>query len=79
MKEYMNAALQPKKRAGLLLREMTLEEKTAQLTGVFAMKGYEDRMAPFSKMASARSAPWNSAPAAAWRKLRPGSGNCRPW
>ena len=49
MKEYMNAALQPKKRAGLLLREMTLEEKTAQLTGVFAMKGYEDRMAPFFK------------------------------
>ena len=47
MKDYMNAALQPKKRAKLLLQEMTLDEKMAQLTGVFAIKGAEERMAPF--------------------------------
>ncbi len=49
MKDYKNAALQPKERAELLLREMTLDEKMAQLVGVFAIKGYEDRMAPFFK------------------------------
>ncbi|MBR1584909.1 MAG: glycoside hydrolase family 3 C-terminal domain-containing protein [Clostridia bacterium] len=49
MKDYRNAALQPKERAELLLQEMTLDEKMAQLVGVFAIKGYEDRMAPFFK------------------------------
>ena len=47
MKNYMDAALSPRERAGLLLKEMTLDEKMAQLVGVFAIKGYEDRMAPF--------------------------------
>ena len=49
MKDYMNAEKQPQERAELLLKEMTLDEKMAQLTGVFAIKGYEDRMAPFFK------------------------------
>lgn len=49
MKEYMNAALTPRKRAELLLKEMNLDEKMAQLVGVFAIKGAEDRMAPFFK------------------------------
>lgn len=49
MKEYMNAALQPKERAELLLREMTLDEKMAQLTGVFAIKGADERMKEFMK------------------------------
>ena len=43
MKEYMNASLAPKKRAELLLNEMTLDEKMAQITGVFAFPGKEDR------------------------------------
>ena len=47
MKEYMNASLAPKKRAELLLNEMTLDEKMAQITGVFAFPGKEDRMAAF--------------------------------
>lgn len=34
-KEYLNAALAPEKRAQALLEEMSLEEKAAQLTGVF--------------------------------------------
>ena len=49
MKEYMNASLAPRKRAELLLREMNLDEKMAQLVGVFAIKGAEDRMAAFIK------------------------------
>ena len=47
MKTYMNAGLKPKERAELLLREMTLDEKMAQLAGVFAIEGAEDRMAAF--------------------------------
>ncbi len=47
MKDYMNASLPPRKRAELLLKEMNLDEKMAQLAGVFAIRGYEDRMAPF--------------------------------
>ena len=47
MKDYRNAALQPKERAELLLQEMTLDEKMAQLACVFAVKGAEDRMAAF--------------------------------
>ncbi len=47
MKEYMNASLAPKKRAELLLSEMTLDEKMAQITGVFAFPGKEDRMAEY--------------------------------
>ncbi len=49
MKEYMNASLAPRKRAELLLQEMNLDEKMAQLVGVFAIKGAEDRMAAFFK------------------------------
>ncbi|MBO5570289.1 MAG: glycoside hydrolase family 3 C-terminal domain-containing protein [Clostridia bacterium] len=49
MKEYMNASLAPRKRAELLLKEMNLDEKMAQLVGVFAIKGAEDRMAAFFK------------------------------
>ncbi len=49
MKEYMNASLSPRERAELLLKEMNLDEKMAQLVGVFAIKGAEDRMAAFFK------------------------------
>ena len=49
MKEYMNMALAPRKRAELLIKEMNLDEKMAQLVGVFAIKGAEDRMVPFFK------------------------------
>ena len=49
MKEYMNASLSPRKRAELLLKELSLDEKMAQLVGVFAIKGAEDRMAAFFK------------------------------
>ena len=77
MKEYMNTALSPKARAELLLREMNLDEKMAQLVGVFAIKGAEDRMAAFSSTASAKSVLWNSAPATVWKKPPPGSGSCK--
>ena len=49
MKGYMNAALSPRERAELLLHEMNLDEKMAQLVGVFAVKGAEDRMAAYFK------------------------------
>ena len=49
MKAYMNASLSPRKRAELLLGEMNLDEKMAQLVGVFAIRGAEDRMAAFFK------------------------------
>ncbi len=47
MEAYMNISLSAKKRAELLLKEMTLEEKVAQLAGVFAVKGREEQMASF--------------------------------
>ena len=49
MKNYMDPNLTARQRAELLLKEMTLDEKIAQLTGVFSLKGYEDRMAAFFK------------------------------
>ena len=49
MKNYMDAAQSPRKRAELLLKEMTLDEKMAQLVSVFAVKGVEDRMATLFK------------------------------
>ncbi|MBQ9252947.1 MAG: glycoside hydrolase family 3 C-terminal domain-containing protein [Clostridia bacterium] len=49
MMKHMDTSLSSRKRAELLLQEMTLDEKMAQLVGVFALKGYEDRMAPFFK------------------------------
>ena len=49
MREYMNPTLAPRDRAELLLGELSLDEKMAQITGLFAIKGYEDRMAPFFK------------------------------
>ena len=49
MKDYRNASLPPRVRAELLLKEMNLDEKMAQLAGVFAIKGAEDRMAAFFK------------------------------
>ena len=47
MKNYMDASLSPKERAELLLNELSLDEKLAQLAGVFAFKGMEERMAAF--------------------------------
>ena len=49
MKRYMDISLSPRKRAELLLTEMNLDEKMAQLVGVFSVKGAEDRMASFFK------------------------------
>ena len=49
MKEYMDTTLSPRERAKLLMKEMNLDEKMAQLVGVFAIKGAEDRMAAFFK------------------------------
>ena len=49
MKNYMDTALTARERAELLLKEMTLDEKIAQLTGVFSVRGYEDKMAEFFK------------------------------
>ena len=47
MERYMDASLSPRERAELLLNEMSLDEKMAQLVGVFAYRGKEDRMAQF--------------------------------
>ena len=47
MQDYMNAELSPRKRAELLLAELSLDEKLAQLAGVFAFKGMEERMKAF--------------------------------
>ena len=49
MPEYMNAALSPRERAELLLKELTIDEKLAQVTGVFSIKGREREMAYFFK------------------------------
>ena len=39
MKNYMDTTLTARERAELLLKERTLDEKIAQLTGVFSVKG----------------------------------------
>ena len=49
MERFMDTTLTARERAELLLKEMTLDEKIAQLTGVFSLKGYEDKMAAFFK------------------------------
>ena len=49
MNEYMNVKLSARERAELLLKEMTLDEKIAQLTGVFSVKGRDAEMAAFFK------------------------------
>ena len=49
MPEYMNAALSPRERAELLMKELTIDEKLAQVTGVFSIKGREREMAYFFK------------------------------
>ena len=45
--EYMDTSLTSKKRAQLLLNQLSLDEKLAQLAGVFAVKGREAQMAAF--------------------------------
>ncbi|EOS40035.1 beta-glucosidase [Lachnospiraceae bacterium] len=47
MEKYLNKELQPKERALDLLSKMSLDEKMAQVTGVFAVKGREDAMKRF--------------------------------
>ena len=49
MNDYLNEALPPGKRAELLLKEMSLDEKMAQIAGVFAIRGMEERMKAFLK------------------------------
>ena len=49
MTNYMNTSLSARERAELLLKEMTLDEKIAQLTGVFAVRGREEEMSAFFK------------------------------
>jgi len=49
MKEYMNASLSPRKRADMLVKELSLDEKMAQIVGIFAIKGMEERMKQFMK------------------------------
>ena len=47
MEKYMDASLSPRERAELLLSELSLDEKMAQIVGVFAFRGKEDRMTRF--------------------------------
>ena len=49
MKNYMDTSLTARERAEILLEEMTLDEKIAQLTGVFSVKGRDKEMAAFFK------------------------------
>ena len=46
MNDYMNSNLSARQRAELLLRELSLDEKLAQLVGVLAIQGMEERMRP---------------------------------
>lgn len=48
-KRWLDASLTPRERAEALAKELTVEEKLAQLAGVFAYPGAEDRMAAFLK------------------------------
>lgn len=47
MENYKNASLAPEERAKDLMARMTTAEKLAQLTGLMAIKGRENRMADF--------------------------------
>ncbi len=49
MKDYMDAKLSPRERAEALTEEMSLEEKMAQVAGIFAIKGMEERMKAYMK------------------------------
>ncbi len=49
MNDYMDTSKTPGERAKLLLGQMNLDEKLAQLVGVFSVKGAEERMAAFFK------------------------------
>ena len=48
-RDYMDTSLTAKERAKLLLQELTLDEKLAQLVGVFSVKGRDQEMAAFFK------------------------------
>ncbi len=49
MERYMDTNLSAEERARLLLEDLSLEEKMAQIVGMFAIKGYEDQIAAYMK------------------------------
>ena len=49
MERYMDTKLSAEERARLLLDDLSLEEKMAQIVGMFAIKGYEDQIAAYMK------------------------------
>ena len=49
MERYMDTKLSPEERAKDLLEKLSLDEKMAQVTGVFAVPGKEEQMAAFVK------------------------------
>ena len=52
-KEYLDSSLKPEIRAKALLKEMSLEEKVAQLTGVFPFdEEYNEKLKGVSRMES---------------------------
>ena len=49
MEPYLDTNLSAEERARLLLADLSLEEKMAQVAGVFAMKGYEEQLSAFMR------------------------------
>ncbi len=49
MTDFMNTSLSPRERAEALLKDLSLDEKMAQIAGIFAIKGMEERMSLYLK------------------------------
>ena len=49
MTDYMNTSLSPRERAEALLKDLSLDEKMAQIAGIFAIRGMEERMSLYLK------------------------------
>ena len=49
MKDYMDTSLTARERAEALVSQLSLDEKMAQIVGIFAIKGMEERMKQFMK------------------------------
>lgn len=79
-KEYLDSSLKPEIRAKALLKEMSLEEKVAQLTGVFPFdeeyKNYdviaESTRYGIGEVSTLKCAAWRL-----WRKRPHGRRKCR--
>ena len=76
MKSYQEPGRSPEERAALLLTELSLDEKMAQLGCVFPFRILTGSP-PKCPSESARSAPWRCGGVIRWRNAPHGSGGCR--